>query len=469
MHTGREDISGISDTVSTEQMLFARDRRVERQHELLAQYSLPLISFSMNIAGPVKNSSLIRRAFKLGSRMLTDRLSLFNAPVLHSETVDEVTGCEGLYVVDLPPQKIKEITLSVEESCPAGRLFDIDVITVEGVKIARPELRKCLLCDKPALVCGRSRTHTVAQLQEVTKKLLTEFLDRHDARVAASLAIRSLLYEVCVSPKPGLVDRGNSGSHDDMDIYTFMSSASSLFPCFESCVLTGRATAECPANETLDALRRDGLAAESAMRHATGNINTHKGAIYSMGLLCGALGRIKAEDWTDPERVTAEVSAITAGSVERELASVKGDNYQTAGQRIYAQYGISGIRGEVESGFPTVLKYGLPALEAGLCADPKHISEAGYTYSEDLAGSAALLAMITRAADTNMIARGGIDLHAKAVSAVERILNGDDYPAKAEVDALDRSFIEKHLSPGGCADLLSICWMLHFLKVEDLI
>ncbi len=456
-------------TVSTEQMMHARDRRAQRQRELLAQHALPLISFSMNIAGPVKNSPLIRRAFHLGSRMLTDRLALMNAPVLYSEESDEITGCEGLYVVDMPPQKIKETALSIEESSPAGRLFDIDVITVDGVKIARPELRKCLLCDEPALVCGRSRTHTVAQLQDVTERLLTEFLDSHDARTAASLAVRALLHEVCVTPKPGLVDRSNSGSHADMDIFTFMSGASSLFPYFESCVLTGRETAGRPASETFDALREEGLFAESTMRRATGGINTHKGAIYSMGLLCGALGRIRTEEWKSPELITAEVSAITAGSVERELASAGSDPLQTAGQRIYAQYGITGIRGEVEAGFPTVMKYGLPALEESLRADPSDISASGYVYPEDLAGSAALLAMLTRASDTNMIARGGFDLYTKALSSVEDLISKSDYPSAAEVDALDQAFIENNLSPGGCADLLSVCWMLHFLKAEDLL
>lgn len=460
-------MSGITDPVSTEQMLYARDRRVQRQNELLARYALPLISFSMNIAGPVKNSPLIRRAFHLGSRMLTDRLALLNAHVLYSEEIDEITGCEGLYVVDLPPQEIKEITRAIEDASPAGRLFDLDVITADGIKLARPEPRKCLLCSRPAHVCGRSRTHTVAELQAVTDRLLTEALDSHDARLAASLAVRALLYEVCVSPKPGLVDRGNSGSHTDMDIYTFMSSSSSLFPYFERCVLTGREAADRPGPETLALLREDGLQAESMMRHMTGGVNTHKGAIYSMGILCGALGRIRTEDWKCPERIAAAVSDIAEGSVARDLASMKSDTHRTAGQRIYARYGITGIRGEVEAGFPSVLRYGLPALESALCMDPAKVSASGYKYPEDLAGSAALLAMLTRASDTNMIARGGPDLYAGAVSSVEDVLRGADYPPKDKVDALDLAFTEKDLSPGGCADLLSVCWMLHFLKVEE--
>lgn len=469
MITGNETGAGIAQEVSTEQMLYARDRRVQRQKDLLAQYALPLISFSMNIAGPVKNSPLIRRAFRHGSRMLSDRLSVLHVPVLHSEEICEITGCEGLYVVDLPPEEIKKITLEIEEASPAGRLFDMDVITVDGAKIARPEPRKCLICNEPAFVCGRSRTHSVAQLQAATNKLITESLDSYDARTAAAFAVRALLYEVCVSPKPGLVDRYNSGSHADMNIYTFMSSASSLFPYFENCILTGRATSELPASETLARLRKEGLLAEGIMRHATGDINTHKGAIYSMGLLCGALGRIRTEDWANPERVTGEVSAIASGSVARELDSVKDVSHPTPGQRIYAQYGITGIRGEVEAGFPTVINYGLPALEAALCADPSRITSAGYTYPEDLAGCAALLAMIIQADDTNMIARGGIDLHARAVSAVERVLATPDHPSASDVAALDRLFIENNLSPGGCADLLSVCWMLHFLKAEDYI
>ena len=92
---------------------------------------------------------------------------------------------------------------------------------------------------------------------------------------AARQAVRALLYEVTTTPKPGLVDRRNSGSHTDMDSFTFMSSAASLYPYFEACTRAGRKTADGPAPETFAALRPLGCEAEGEMLAATHGVNTH--------------------------------------------------------------------------------------------------------------------------------------------------------------------------------------------------
>ena len=443
----------MSETVRLSQMLEARERRAERQRALLARYALPLVSYSMNIAGPTKNGPLIRRGFRLGRRMLLERLELAGARVVHAEETDAVTGCEGLYAVEMPAQALKALTGALEDGVPLGRLWDMDVLSPDGAKLERAEPRRCLICGQPARACARSRAHTVEQLQEATAALLTGALDAHDARTAAALATRALLYEVCVTPKPGLVDRANSGSHRDMDIYSFMASSASLWPYFEQCVRVGRDTAALEAPRTLEALRQPGMRAECDMRRATGGANTHKGAIYSMGLVCGALGRLDAASWAQPQRVLAEVAAMAAGSVARELGGGAGD---TAGQRIYARYGVAGVRGEAEAGFPSVLGRGLPALEEGLVLGK----------SPDEAGAAALLAVLTATADTNLIARGGPEGQARAVERARALLEGSPWPDAAALEALDRAFIAENLSPGGSADLLALCWMLHFLKEE---
>ena len=444
--------------VTLEQMLEARERRAQRQQALLAQYALPLVSFTMNIAGPVKNSPLIRRGFLLGERTLKEHLALSGAAVLHGESTDAVTGCEGLYVVDADPEALKRIACAIEEQAPAGRLYDMDVVAPDGRKLERAAPRRCLLCGRPAGECARSRAHSVSELQAATHALLIEALNAHDAKTAAGLAVRALLYEVAVTPKPGLVDRANSGSHQDMDIFTFLSSASGLWPYFEECVRMGRQTAFESAPETLAALRFDGKQAECDMRRATGNVNTHKGAIYSMGLLCGALGRLDREAWAQPELVLKEVAAMAAGSVKRELGGVAQNTAKTAGERIYALYGVAGVRSDAERGFPSVLHHGLPVLEAGLAQGR----------SPDEAGAAALLAIIAHTADTNIISRTGIEGQKAASSVLRFLLEKRTYPDQATLEALDRAYIAQNLSPGGSADLLALCWMLHFLKEEDL-
>lgn len=444
----------MTGTVELPQMLEARENRVTRQRELLAEYRLPLVSFTMNIAGPVKNSPSIRRGFRLGKELLFGQLARIGAPVRFSEEVDADTGCEGYYLVDTAPDLLKAITCDIEDHTPLGRLFDLDVLTPDGVKLDRGAPRRCLICGRPAKECARSRAHTVAELQRHTHDLLTAALDTHDADTAASLAVRALLYEVCTTPKPGLVDRAGSGSHSDMDIFTFMDSAAVLWPYFARCVRVGRDTAPQPAAETFAALRWPGKLAEGSMLTATGGTNTHKGAIFSLGLVCGALGRLERERWRDPEAVLAQVAAMTAGTVERELAGPDQGEAATAGERFYAQYGVTGVRGQAEAGFPTVRDHGLPVLEDGLAQGR----------SLDEAGSAAMLTLLAHTVDTNMISRGGIEVQREESSRLMELLAEHPYPDEDVLSALDRDYIRRGLSPGGSADLLAVCYLLHFLR-----
>nr|WP_320911374.1 triphosphoribosyl-dephospho-CoA synthase [Enterocloster clostridioformis] len=91
------------------------------------------------------------------------------------------------------------------------------------------------------------------------------------------------------------MDRRNSGSHKDMDCFTFMSSAASLWPYFQKCAQMGMETAQEPPKETFRRLRWAGKIAGYDMNQATNGVNTHKGALFSIGILCGALGRLLRE------------------------------------------------------------------------------------------------------------------------------------------------------------------------------
>ena len=284
---------------------------------------------------------------------------------------------------------------------------------------------------------------------------------------AASLAVRALLYEVCTTPKPGLVDRNNTGSHRDMDIFTFMRSSASLWPYFARCFNTGASSSGDPAPETFAALRPLGMQAEEEMFRATGGINTHKGAIFTIGLALAALGRLcglprqdRSRFSGDPSaRILSEISSMTEGTVSKELEGLTKENARTAGQRFYLEYGITGIRGQAEAGFPTVLEYGLPTLEKGLAAGK----------SPDEAGCAAMLQILARTTDTNMISRGGRETQIKKAAGLLRLLEKTPYPDNETLLALDREYIEENLSPGGSADLLALCWLLHFVKGSGLL
>lgn len=447
--------------VSLLDMLDARERRVHHQQELLERYHKPLICFTMNIAGPIKDSPLIRRGFARGQQLLRQQFFRAKLSPLHTDAHCEATGCEAFYVLDADPITIKKFTTDIEDATPLGRLFDMDVLRPDGTKVDREELslsgRRCLICGGPAKVCSSRRIHTVAELQAKTTDILTETLDTWDAATAAQQAVRALLYEVTTTPKPGLVDRRNSGSHKDMDVFTFMDSAASLYPYFEACARTGRETATQPAPETFAALRPLGCEAEGEMLDATGGVNTHKGAVFSVGITCAALGRLDRALWSDPALVLAEVSAMTAGLIDRDFTGLTAENASTAGQKLYVQYGITGVRGQVEAGLPVVLNIGLPALEAGRAK--------GYDF--DRAGSGALLAILAHSTDTNIIARSSRERQLVLTEELTALLAKTPYPDKATLAALDDRFIAENLSPGGSADLLALTYLLYFFKTEE--
>ena len=441
--------------VSLTEMLEAREKRAWQQRELLKR-GRTMICFTMNIAGPIKNSPLIGSGYDLGKRLLLGQLDVAGVAVSDFEEVREKTGNECILLVDAEPLTVKAITAELEDHAPIGRLFDMDVLRPDGSKVERQELglpgRKCLLCGESAQVCARSRKHSVAELQAKTREILQEAVDEWDSREAARLACQALLYEVAITPKPGLVDRENSGSHRDMDFFTFQASAAALQPYFAQCVRIGRQGGA--PEETLRALRLPGKLAEAEMRRATVGVNTHKGAIFSMGILCGALGRLDRESWGNPDRILDECAAMAKGIVSEDYRDLTPETAKTAGQKLYLRYGITGVRGQAEAGFPAVREAGLPTLEAALAAG-KNINEAS---------CAALLALLVHTADTNMIHRGGFDGMQQATLEVREILDRENFPSRETLESLDKRFIEKNLSPGGSADLLALTLFLHFLR-----
>ena len=264
--------------ITLEQVLLARDRRVLRQRALATRYGGTLLSFTMNIAGPVKDAPLVRLAFQAGLAALDRDLG---QPV-HRELIQAPTGPEALLVYDRPAPWVKERCLLLEERDPVGRLYDLDVLSPEGEKLSRPQSRRCLICGGPVTVCSRSRAHGLPTIRARTRDILADFAAGH----LSALARQALEDEVDLTPKPGLVDRRNTGAHDDMDRPLFHRSAGALAPYFRQFAALGMAGA---SPRELQSLGRE---AEHAMLDATGGVNTHKGALYSFALLLSALGMV---------------------------------------------------------------------------------------------------------------------------------------------------------------------------------
>ncbi len=425
-------------------LLLAREERVRHQQELLQTYKLPLICLTMNIPGPIKNSPMITEAFLLGERYLKAQFP----NMVYDEHRILDTGCEGYYMVPGHGESIKALCMELEEQPPLGRLLDLDVLTDSDQKLSRSKPRLCLLCGEDARLCRRRGSHPIEAIADRAMSMLREALDQDLAQRVSSLAVRSLLYELLTTPKPGLVDMRNNGSHTDMDPFTFAASAAALSPFFHQCCLEGSRSRENSPEALLPALRFLGKEAEVAMYRATHGVNTHKGAIFSLGLLCAAGGRIGK--LSDPEALCQEAAAIVKGITERELRPLTEETANTKGERLYLTHGILGIRGQAEAAFPAVWEIGLPILAEGM--------KKGLSRHE--AGAAALLAMLAREPDTALIGRSSPDRYESLRSQLNTLLSRSPYPTREQLIQWDDAFMTENLSPGGSADLLALCYFL---------
>ena len=274
----------------------------------------------------------------------------------------------------------------------------------------------------------------------------------------AEYADQALLTELMLTPKPGLVDQRNSGAHRDMDLRTFLASASAIRPWWPRFVEAGYASADIAASALLPLVRPAGVLCEQAMMQATGRVNTHKGAIFSLGLLCTAAGRLMAtEAELNRERICSEVASICAGVVERELNATH--DARTAGERIFRGYGLTGARGEAASGYATVRTVALPVYER-LRLDGTR---------EHIALLQVLLKLLSVNDDTNVVSRGGLDGLDYVRTYARKLLRDGGALARhgvEKMEAFDDELIARRLSPGGTADLLAVTWFLAQFPVD---
>lgn len=434
-------------------ILEARDRRAENQRRLLLLHACPVISFTMNIPGPVKNSPLIGRAFQVGLERLQGLLAREGVTPLNPLLTNADTGCEYLCAVRGEASRLKAICESIEDTEPLGRLFDMDVLDRFGEKLSRREPRGCLVCGAVGKGCASRRLHSVAELQQSVKQRLEAGLLAVDGERIGTMVTEALLDEVNTTPKPGLVDRNNTGAHRDMNRQTFYDSSAALSDYWPDCFRIGVESASLPPEETFSRLRTRGLDAEKKMFRATGGVNTHKGAIFLLGTICGAIGRLWSAEAPcyDPKRIGEECAAMSAAAVEYDFEKLRlQERPGSFGERAYLEHGIRGARGEVSDGLPTVITVALPKLREAL--------DRGLSWND--AGAITLLYLIAQGGDTNMIRRGGLSGAAMAVKEVQALLACTPFPDSDPIRSLDDWFIAQNLSPGGSADLLAASLLL---------
>jgi triphosphoribosyl-dephospho-CoA synthase len=263
-------------------------------------------------------------------------------------------------------------------------------------------------------------------------------------------AVRALLEELVTYPKPGLVSLVDNGSHDDMDATTFVRSTLALRRYFENAARAGQAPC------SFDTLRQLGVEAEARMLKATRGVNTHRGAVFNLGLLAAAAGRSLSmpPSWHPSHgfdggtlgRIVASQWGVGIAAHRRDAAS--------HGSRIGARYGAGGAQAEAAAGFPSVYRVALPAYRGVIAGGG----------SANQARVQAFFALVAQLQDTNLLHRGGPQglafAQAQAQAFIERggVACSDWCDEAADIH---RRFVERRLSPGGSADLLAACVFVH--------
>lgn len=267
----------------------------------------------------------------------------------------------------------------------------------------------------------------------------------------ADLAVDALIDEADLSPKPALVDRRGNGAHSDLHLGLMHASALALWPAFKEMAEAALAFGEVglPLREALGRIGREG---ERAMLATTGGVNTHRGAIWALGLLVAA--------------AALEPRSTRAGSVALRAArlALLEDRYAprplSHGAQVAIRYGVRGAREEAQQGFPAVLQRGLPQLKRSRAQG----------HGEQNARLDALLAIMSQLADTCVLYRAGeqgLQAMQQGAQAVLDAGGSASLAGRRRLHELDLQLLTLNASPGGAADLLAASLLLDRIESAD--
>lgn len=278
-----------------------------------------------------------------------------------------------------------------------------------------------------------------------------------DLQKVGQYLTQAILLEVSTHPKPGLVTRLSNGAHKDMSVFTFMMSSAVLSKAFNDLQDIGQAHRGTLV-ELFCKLRSYGVGAEAELLRVTKGVNTQRGILFAGGIVSAVSG-YAMNMGLSRDALLPLIKEMAAGLVARELKNLD-HAAMTAGEKLYYKYGITGIRGEVENGFPSVVNYGLPALEDAF--------DKGATINDALVH--ALISLMTVVEDSNVIWRTDYDTLLEVQRIAKNILSlGSVFTEKGRmaIAETERYFLQRRISPGGSADLLSVTITLYLLEHKE--
>ena len=419
--------------------LEARDQRQEAIGHALAGLApgASLLVISTNIPGKHKHrpgqTALVQGAVAaLGSTLGLESLV----------SSRDLLGPFHLATSRLSPQDAKRAAVALETRDPAGRLLDLDVYGADGRQVDRQSLglgpRPCLLCAEPALACIRSGRHSQADLLTRVDALLAPYrpalpvLD--PGRLAENLH-RGALQELELTPKPGLVDRHDSGSHPDLS-FDAMRLSANLLPLYYQDLLQC-----CRDQRPLRAFEEAGIQAEARMFQAMGS-NAHRGFIFLSGLVLMAAHACAGQ----PDRIRGEIAAIAHRHFANREASA------SHGGALRLQAGAGGIRAEAEQGLPAIFEHGWPMYQEAQAAG----------WPPDHARFYLMAVLMEQVEDTTALSRCGPNGLARLRqdgATLRQLLERGQAP-EPWLTACNDNYRQLGLTMGGVADCLALTFAL---------
>ena len=408
------------------------------------------LSLTLNIPGYPKSNPLIHDFFR---NCLKDFKYFLNANLIAIFEEGAMQGCDeagDYYIVPCNPgnmhlSTIKQYCEDFEKNHPLGRFIDADLNDWEGNTISSGKLKICFFClERPAIDCRREKAHEYEELRAFMFPQMEAYSRQQRegeiVRRLTAYALKAILTEIALTPKPGLVDKFSNGSHQDMNFRMFLDSTSSIMPWFSRLVIEGFGFEEEDLTLALPVIRNIGLRMESAMNESTGNINTQKGVIFLMSLSLFAAGRCFGRNGKfDCEDFREIIRCISKDIVKRELVDST-PAVKSNGSKVHHKYCFGGARAEAESGFKTVFDFGLPQLT-------------GIRDIDDVVLTKCFLAIAANNYDTNILHRSSPEFLTKFQELCSMALK--DFSDRNYDAVLDFCKVN-NISPGGSADLLAV-------------
>lgn len=438
-------MENISEIELKNKILEDRENRLILIGDKIKSTSNLILVLKANICGDYKNINEVNLILPIFLNIVVNTFKMVK--------YEKINSCDGNYFIieieDKDYIEVKRKLIQIEESF-SGRIIDIDLYSNAHKSVTRGDLelppRSCIVCNDLYFKCVRERKHTVNEVLAKTKEIAHEgFLQK-----IIKHTTNALINEVKAHPKFALVTEKEQGIHSDMDYKTFISSIEAIEPFLYEYAKEGFEFDE----DTFLRLRNIGMKAEKEMFKATSGINTHKGAIFLLGILLPSITNViyKGEDFS---AIQSNVKFLSKDLL-KDFENLDSKENLSYGEQIYLDLGIGGVRAFAFSGMDLVFD---------LVND---YEDCLYNINDKVINI--LLSSMCKLDDTVIIHKSNLEtltyIKYKSNKLLELIKGNDfdDKLVKDEVLNFNRICKVLKVSPGGSADIVILVLLLLDIK-----